>query len=63
MIVVTAHRHNCNGKLALDYGTVMEKNMECDKQKCAGTDMHAGMRFFFQPRLLSPQSASLVRPH
>lgn len=61
VIVVTAHRHNRNGKLALFYGTVMEKNKECDKEKCAGTDMHAGMRFIFQ--LLSLQSASLVRPH
>ena len=63
VIVVTARRQNCNGKLALFYGTVMEKNKECDKEKCAGTDMHAGMRFVFQLRLLSLQSASLVRPH
>lgn len=40
-------------------GTVMEKNMERDKQKCAGTDTHAGMRFIIRLRLLSLQSASL----
>lgn len=62
-IVVAAHRQNRNGKLALLYGTVMEKNVECDKQKCAGTGTHAGMRFFIQLRLLSIQSAALVRPH
>lgn len=61
VIVVAAHGLDCSGKLALFYGTVVEKNMECDKQKCAGTDMHAGMRFIIQ--LLSLQSASLVRPH
>lgn len=40
-----------------------KKNVECDKQKCAGTGRHAGMRFFIQLRLLSLQSAALVRPH
>lgn len=63
VIVVAAHRHNCYGKLALFYGTVMEKIMECDQQKCAGTDMHAGMRFFIQLRLLSLQSTYPVHPH
>lgn len=33
--------------------------MERDKQKCAGTYTHAGMRFIIQLRLLSQQSASL----
>ena len=39
------------------------KNKECDKQKCAGTDMHAGKRLIIQLRPLSPESASLVQPH
>lgn len=54
---------NLQWKVGSGLWSIHGNKMECDKQKCAGTGVHAGMRFFIQCRLLSQQSAFLVRPH
>lgn len=41
------------GTVSESWLSFMEKIMECDKPKCAGTNVHGGLKFMIQLCLLS----------